>query len=53
MINGKEVANAYTELNDPIDQRARFEEQMKLAGRGDDEESASSVSRKSSSQQSA
>ncbi len=37
MINGKEVANAYTELNDPIDQRARFEEQMKLAGRGDDE----------------
>lgn len=37
MINGKEVANAYTELNDPIDQRARFEEQMQLAGRGDDE----------------
>jgi len=37
MINGKEVANAYTELNDPIDQRERFEEQMKLAGRGDDE----------------
>ena len=37
MINGKEVANAYTELNDPIDQRARFEEQMMLAGRGDDE----------------
>ena len=37
MINGKEVANAYTELNDPIDQRARFEKQMMLAGRGDDE----------------
>ena len=37
MINGKEVANAYTELNDPIDQRERFEEQMKLADKGDDE----------------
>lgn len=37
MINGKEIANAYTELNDPIDQRARFEEQMKLSERGDDE----------------
>jgi lysyl-tRNA synthetase class 2 len=37
MINGKEVANAYTELNDPIDQRARFEEQVKLMERGDDE----------------
>ena len=37
MVNGKEVANAYTELNDPIDQRARFEEQMKLAEKGDDE----------------
>ena len=37
MINGKEVANAYTELNDPIDQRARFEEQLKLQARGDDE----------------
>ncbi|MFN0031868.1 MAG: lysine--tRNA ligase [Flavobacteriales bacterium] len=37
MINGKEVANAYTELNDPIDQRARFEEQLKLQERGDDE----------------
>lgn len=37
MINGKELANAYTELNDPIDQRARFEEQMKLMERGDDE----------------
>jgi len=37
MINGKEVANAYTELNDPIDQRERFEEQVKLMERGDDE----------------
>lgn len=37
MINGKEVANAYTELNDPIDQRERFEEQAKLMERGDDE----------------
>ncbi|MCS6934119.1 MAG: lysine--tRNA ligase [Chitinophagales bacterium] len=37
MINGKELANAYSELNDPIDQRARFEEQMKLMERGDDE----------------
>jgi lysyl-tRNA synthetase class 2 len=37
MINGKEIANAYTELNDPIDQRARFEEQTKLMERGDDE----------------
>lgn len=37
MINGKEIANAYTELNDPIDQRARFEEQAKLLERGDDE----------------
>ena len=37
MINGKEIANAYTELNDPIDQRERFEEQMKLSQRGDDE----------------
>lgn len=37
MVNGKELANAYTELNDPIDQRARFEEQMKLAEKGDDE----------------
>jgi lysyl-tRNA synthetase, class II len=36
-VNGKEVANAYTELNDPIDQRERFEEQLKLAERGDDE----------------
>jgi lysyl-tRNA synthetase class 2 len=37
MVNGKEIANAYTELNDPIDQRARFEEQLKLMERGDDE----------------
>ncbi len=37
MINGKEVANAYSELNDPIDQRNRFEEQAKLMERGDDE----------------
>jgi lysyl-tRNA synthetase class 2 len=37
MINGKEVANAYSELNDPIDQRERFEEQVKLKERGDDE----------------
>lgn len=37
MINGKEIANAYTELNDPLDQRARFEEQAKLMERGDDE----------------
>jgi lysyl-tRNA synthetase class 2 len=36
-INGKEIANAYSELNDPIDQRERFEEQITLAGRGDDE----------------
>ena len=37
MINGKEVANAYSELNDPIDQRARFEEQLRLSEKGDDE----------------
>ena len=37
MINGKEIANAYTELNDPIDQRERFEEQVRLMERGDDE----------------
>jgi lysyl-tRNA synthetase class 2 len=37
MINGKEIANAYTELNDPVDQRERFEEQSKLMERGDDE----------------
>ena len=36
-VNGKELANAYTELNDPIDQRERFEEQMKLSEKGDDE----------------
>jgi lysyl-tRNA synthetase class 2 len=35
MINGKEVANAYSELNDPIDQRERFEEQVRLMERGD------------------
>lgn len=37
MVNGKELANAYTELNDPIDQRQRFEDQMKLVEKGDDE----------------
>ncbi len=37
MVNGKELANAYTELNDPIDQRLRFEEQVRLAEKGDDE----------------
>ena len=37
MVNGKEIANAYSELNDPIDQRNRFEEQAKLMERGDDE----------------
>ncbi len=37
MVCGKEVANAYSELNDPIDQRERFEEQLKLQERGDDE----------------
>ena len=37
MINGKEIANAYSELNDPIDQRERFEEQVKLMERGDEE----------------
>ncbi len=37
MINGKEVANAYSELNDPIDQLERFEEQLQLMERGDDE----------------
>ncbi|MFZ1296877.1 MAG: amino acid--tRNA ligase-related protein, partial [Saprospiraceae bacterium] len=36
-VNSKEIANAYTELNDPIDQRQRFEDQLKLAARGDDE----------------
>ena len=37
MVNGKELANAYTELNDPIDQKERFEEQARLAEKGDDE----------------
>ena len=37
MVCGKEIANAYSELNDPIDQRERFEEQVKLAAKGDDE----------------
>jgi lysyl-tRNA synthetase class 2 len=37
MVNGKEIANAYSELNDPIDQRERFEEQMRLSAKGDDE----------------
>lgn len=37
MVNGKEIANAYSELNDPIVQRARFEEQLKLSEKGDDE----------------
>lgn len=37
IINGKEIANAYSELNDPIDQRERFEEQVRLMERGDEE----------------
>ncbi|HVZ56660.1 MAG TPA: lysine--tRNA ligase [Chitinophagaceae bacterium] len=37
MINGKEIANAYSELNDPVDQRERFEEQVRLMERGDEE----------------
>ena len=37
MVNGKELANAYSELNDPIDQKERFEQQLKLAEKGDDE----------------
>lgn len=36
-VNGKEIANAYSELNDPIDQKERLEDQLKLAARGDDE----------------
>ena len=39
IINGKEIANAYSELNDPIEQRVRFEEQLKLSKKGDDEAS--------------
>lgn len=37
MVNGKELANAYSELNDPIDQRERFQEQLRLSEKGDDE----------------
>jgi lysyl-tRNA synthetase class 2 len=37
MVNGSELANAYTELNDPIDQRERFQDQLKLSEKGDDE----------------
>jgi lysyl-tRNA synthetase class 2 len=37
MVNGKELANAYSELNDPIEQRERFEDQMRLSEKGDDE----------------
>ena len=37
MVHGKEIANAYSELNDPIDQRKRFEDQLRLSARGDDE----------------
>jgi lysyl-tRNA synthetase class 2 len=37
MINGKEIANAYSELNDPIDQMERFQDQLKLSEKGDDE----------------
>lgn len=41
MVCGKEIANAYSELNDPIDQRERFEHQLKLAAKGDDEATSS------------
>jgi lysyl-tRNA synthetase class 2 len=37
IVNGKEIANAYSELNDPVEQRERFGEQVKLMERGDDE----------------
>ncbi|MCD7721063.1 MAG: lysine--tRNA ligase, partial [Prevotellaceae bacterium] len=37
MVNGKELANAYSELNDPLDQEERFREQMRLSEKGDDE----------------
>ena len=37
IVNGHEICNAFSELNDPIDQRARFEEQMMLRARGDEE----------------
>ena len=37
MVNGKELCNAYTELNDPIDQLERFQDQLKLSKKGDDE----------------
>jgi len=37
MINGKEIANAYSELNDPIDQMERFQDQLRLSEKGDDE----------------
>ncbi|MEK6756233.1 MAG: amino acid--tRNA ligase-related protein, partial [Bacteroidota bacterium] len=37
IVNGQEILNSFSELNDPIDQRARFEEQMKLRARGDEE----------------
>ena len=43
MVNGKEIANAYSELNDPIDQRERFEDQLKLSEKGDDEATCLSI----------